>query len=79
VHAPTLTGTAGIDFAGIWSRFPLPVREIAERYGVPRFDRFSELLDPIVGVRAYGDRPRVARPHARPSGGPIQLASMSAM
>jgi predicted dehydrogenase len=56
VHAPTLTGTAGIGFAGVWSRFPWPVREIAERYGVPRLDRFSELLDPIVGVRAHGDR-----------------------
>lgn len=45
VHAPTLTGTAGIGFASVWSRFPLPVREVAKRYGVSSFDRFSELLD----------------------------------
>jgi predicted dehydrogenase len=45
VHAPTLAGTSGIGFAGVWSRSPEPVREIAERYGVPRFDRFAELLD----------------------------------
>ena len=49
MHAPTLTGTAGIGFASVWSRFPLPVREIAKRYGVSRFDRFSELLDHQVG------------------------------
>jgi predicted dehydrogenase len=34
-----------VPIPGVCSRSPEPIREIAERYGVPYFDRFSELLD----------------------------------
>jgi predicted dehydrogenase len=45
VHAPTLAGLPGVSFAGVWARSPGPVRELAEKYGVPAYGRFTELVD----------------------------------
>ena len=45
VHAPTLDDSPDVHFAGVWARTPGPVRELAGRYHVRPFDRFSDLLD----------------------------------
>jgi hypothetical protein len=67
-------------------RCPEPVREITERYGVPRFERFSEVFDrshavafavppPVqaqLAVDAAGARPTPRRPLAGDTAGAAQ-------
>jgi predicted dehydrogenase len=45
VHAPALANSPEFTFAGVWSRSPRAVHELAERHGVPACDKFLELLD----------------------------------
>ncbi|MEQ4207088.1 Gfo/Idh/MocA family oxidoreductase [Actinopolymorpha sp. B9G3] len=45
VHAPALSGSADVRFAGIWSRRPESARELAHRHHVASYDRFADLLD----------------------------------
>jgi predicted dehydrogenase len=45
VHAPTLAGSADVEFGGIWGRTAAAARALAERYDVPVYDRFDALLE----------------------------------
>jgi predicted dehydrogenase len=44
VHAPTLTSSPGIEFAGVWGRTRLAAEALAQRYGVPAYGSFDELV-----------------------------------
>jgi len=44
VHAPTLAAGPETELAGIWARRPEAAAGLAERFGVPTFDRYEALL-----------------------------------
>jgi predicted dehydrogenase len=44
-YAPALTGCPTVEFVGIWARSPNRLHRLAERYGVPAYDRYADLLD----------------------------------
>lgn len=50
VHAPVLAGGPETRLAGVWARRPEAARELAERHGVPAFDRYEALLDACEAV-----------------------------
>ena len=45
VHAPAIASCRGVRFAGVWARSPMATRALADKYGVPVFDHFSEMLN----------------------------------
>jgi predicted dehydrogenase len=50
VHAPTLAGSTDLEFGGIWGRTSAAARALAERYGVPVYDRFDDLVQHVDAV-----------------------------
>jgi predicted dehydrogenase len=45
VYAPSLASCPRTGFAGVWSRSPDATRALADRYSVPAFGRFADLLE----------------------------------
>ncbi|MBP2702579.1 Gfo/Idh/MocA family oxidoreductase [Microbispora sp. RL4-1S] len=45
VHARILAAGPDTRLAGVWARRPEAARTLADRYGVPAFERYEELLD----------------------------------
>jgi predicted dehydrogenase len=44
-YAPALACCSNLGFAGLWSRSPDATRDLAERFSVPAFGRFVEMLE----------------------------------
>ncbi|MGW3361550.1 Gfo/Idh/MocA family protein [Streptosporangium canum] len=44
VHAPAIASCPGARFGGVWARSPMTARALADKYGVPVFEHFDEML-----------------------------------
>ena len=68
VHAPALASCPDVEFAGIWARSAAPTAALADKFGVPAYRRFDDLLEQCDGIA-----------FAVPPAAQAELASLAAM